>query len=155
MESNTRIWVDADACPVRDIIIRVARDFGAPVIFVASWSHSVDQDGVETIVVDGDPQSVDLAIANRAGVGDIVVTGDYGLASMALGRGARAISFRGMVYTGGNIDALMAKRHLGAKVRRGGGRVKGPKSLEPEDRERFEMNLRRILKGDRKGTAKT
>ena len=76
---------------------------------------------------------------------DIVVTQDYGLAAMILARGASAIDQNGMVYTGENIDSLLERRYIGQKIRRGGGRTKGPKKRTREDDERFESGIGKIL----------
>ena len=77
--------------------------------------------------------------------GDIVVTQDIGLAAMALGRGARAIGVRGRVYTLATIDLDLHIRHEEKKVRRQGGRTRGPAPFEDDDRERFMANLRRLV----------
>ena len=72
---------------------------------------------------------------------DIVVTQDYGLAAMALGKGARIVNQNGLIYTNDNIDKLLMERHIGAKVRRSGGRTKGPAKRTKEDNERFEATF--------------
>jgi uncharacterized protein YaiI (UPF0178 family) len=76
---------------------------------------------------------------------DIVVTQDIGLAAMVLGKGARAVNQNGLVYTDENIDKLLMERHIGAKVRRGGGRTKGPTKRTKEDNERFEAAFEKLL----------
>ena len=76
---------------------------------------------------------------------DIVVTQDFGLAAMVLGKGARAVNQNGLVYTNDNIDKLLMERHIGAKVRRGGGRTKGPAKRTKEDNERFEAVFIELL----------
>ena len=76
---------------------------------------------------------------------DIVVTQDFGLSAMVLGKGARAVNQNGMVYTDDNIDKLLMERHIGAKVRRGGGKTKGPAKRTKEDNDRFEAAFVKLL----------
>jgi uncharacterized protein YaiI (UPF0178 family) len=143
-----RILVDADACPVKKIILRAAKFRNIPVIMVIDTSHELD-DGYSTVVtVDKGPDSVDYAITRMAMSGDVVVTQDYGLAAMVLSKGASAVDQNGMVYTGDNIESLLERRYVGQKIRRGGGRTKGPKRRTTEDDERFEAVFGALL--DRK-----
>lgn len=95
--------------------------------------------------VDRSDQSVDLYIANHIRRGDIVVTQDFGLATIVIAKGAIALSQRGQEYDDSNIDYLMERRHELAKRRRGGGRTKGPKALTNEDRVRFQQKLTKVL----------
>jgi len=141
-----RILVDADACPVKAQILRVARRHGLEVWLVACLAvEATAAPDVHVIRVDTGPQAADIALANAARADDVVVTGDYGVACMALGRRARALSFRGQVYDDHNIEGLMATRHLGARIRRGGGRTRGPKSFSAADGDRFEEALERLV----------
>ncbi len=146
--ATPKILVDADSCPVKDIIIKAAGDTGTPVVLVASISHliSCDSDQVQVITVDNVPQAADMAVINHTNAGDIVVTGDYGLASLALARGAIPVSSRGFVFTPDNIDRLLLQRHIDVKIRRGGGRTKGPRALTEADRQSFERVLRKLVK---------
>ncbi len=143
-----KIIVDADSCPVKDIILRVAKESAIPVLVIASISHNMTCEGgdVRVITVDNIPQAADIAVMNNVTAGDIVVTGDYGLASLVLSKGALPMSSRGSVYSARNIDRLLLQRHIDAKIRRGGGRTKGPKAFTTEDRHRFEEVIRRITK---------
>jgi len=95
--------------------------------------------------VDKDADSVDFALMGLLSREDIVVTQDYGLAAMVLGKGARAVNQNGLVYTNDNIDKLLMERHIGAKVRRGGGRTKGPAKRTKEDNEKFEEAFVKLL----------
>ena len=140
-----KILVDADACPVKDIIVRMAKRRGAPVIMVIDTSHELDDGYSEVITVDKGADSADYAIATLASRGDIVVTQDYGLAAMVLAKGARAINQDGMAYTDDNMDELLARRYIGQKVRRGGGRTKGPKKRTKADDGRFESSFGRMF----------
>ena len=145
MKQTTRILVDADACPVKNIILRLAKRRNIPVTMVIDTSHELD-DGYSTVItVDKGSDSADYAITGMAARNDVVVTQDYGLAAMVLAKGASALDQNGMVYTDENIDNLLERRYVGQKIRRSGGRTKGPKKRTREDDERFETTLGRIL----------
>jgi len=140
-----RILVDADACPVKEIIVRLAKQRNIPVTMITDTSHRLN-DGYSTIiVVDKQADSVDFALMGLLTRNDIVVTQDYGLAAMVLGKGAKAIHQNGLVYTNDNIDRLLMERHIGAKIRRHGGRTKGPAKRTKSDNERFEAIFTEIL----------
>ena len=140
-----KILVDADACPVKEIIVRLAKQKQIPVTMLTDTSHQIN-DGYSTVVtVEKAPDSVDFALITLLNSEDIVITQDYGLAAMALGKGARAINQNGMIYSNHNIDRLLMKRHIGAKTRRSGGRTKGPRKRENKDNHEFETVLANIL----------
>jgi len=140
-----RVLVDADACPVKEIIVRLAKQRDIPVIMLIDTSHQLN-DGYSTVItVDKAADSVDFALIGLLTRDDIVVTQDYGLAAMVLGKGARAINQNGMTFTNDNIDKLLMERHIGAKTRRSGGKTKGPAKRTKEDNERFEAALVKIL----------
>lgn len=140
-----KILVDADACPVKEIIVKVAKEYSLHVTMLIDTSHEI-HDGYSTVItVDKARDSVDIALINLAKFGDVVVTQDYGVAAMALGKGARAINQNGRIYNDDNIDKLLFERHLGQKVRRGGGRTKGFKKRTREDDEQFEKVFRRLV----------
>ena len=108
-------------------------------------SHELN-DGYSTIItVDKQADSVDFALMRLLTRDDIVVTQDFGLAAMALGKGAKAVNQNGLVYTNDNIDKLLMERHIGQKVRRGGGRTKGPAKRTKKDDDRFEAVFEKIL----------
>lgn len=141
-----RIYVDADACPVKDVIVEVAESFNLDVIMISSLSHYGSFiDGVEHIFVDNIPQAADIAIINRIEIGDIVITQDYGLASLVLKKGCYALHHTGKRYTSENIDHLLFKRHLAQKVRRSGGKTQGPKAFTKNDRESFRQALTKLV----------
>jgi len=98
-------------------------------------------------VVGPEPQAADIAVANRARPGDVVVTQDWGLAALVLGRGCRAISPAGHTYRPETIDMLLEERHVKARVRRSGGRTRGPRPRTAEDEARFEKAFSRALAG--------
>ena len=108
-------------------------------------SHELD-DGYSTVVtVDKQKDSVDFALMNRLTKNDIVVTQDYGLAAMVLGKGARVLDQNGRVYTDDNIENLLMDRHMGQKIRRAGGRTKGPPKRTKEDDAKFEQAFVALL----------
>jgi uncharacterized protein YaiI (UPF0178 family) len=120
-----KILVDADACPVKDIIERVAKDYGLPVMMLIDTSHILTSTYSEVVLVSKAPDAVDFALINRTVRGDIVVTQDYGVAAMALGKGAYAIHPSGKIYTDSNIEVLLMERDIAKKCRRDGARIKG------------------------------
>lgn len=120
-----KILVDADACPVKDIIERIAKEFQIPVLMLIDTSHILYSNYSEIISVSKAPDAVDFALINRTNKGDIVVTQDYGVAAMALGKGAYAIHNSGKVYTDHNIDQMLMERHIAKKRRRAGERFGG------------------------------
>ena len=140
-----RVLVDADACPVRHIIVRMARRLSIPVVMICDTSHELDDGYSKIVVVDKQSDSVDFALMGMLASGDIVVTQDYGLAAMVLGKGARAVNQNGMEYTNDNIDRLLMERHLGSEIRRSGGRTRGPAKRVKEDNRRFEEAFARLL----------
>ncbi|WP_188208159.1 YaiI/YqxD family protein [Alkalibacillus aidingensis] len=142
------IYVDADACPVTDIVIKEAKLRHIPVVLVKSFSHfspSDEQDGVKTIYVDTGAEAADYKIMQLCQGGDLVITQDYGLASLALPKGCTVIHHKGFAYTNENIDQLLQSRYLNAKARKSGQKTKGPKAFTQEDREKFQEKLKMLL----------
>ncbi|MDQ6421105.1 YaiI/YqxD family protein [Paenibacillus sp. LHD-117] len=140
------IVVDADSCPVKNEIVGTALHYQVPVRMVASYDHRLEpKPGVEIVQVDRSDQSVDLYIVNHIRRGDIVITGDFGLACVAIGKGAVVLSPRGEEYTDDNIDYLMERRHESARRRRAGGRTKGPRAMSDADRIAFQQKLTKVL----------
>lgn len=140
-----RVIVDADACPKRalQILQRLAKQYHFQLITVASFHHEIDN--AHHVMVGDAPDEADLAIINRVRPGDIVVTQDWGLAALVLSKEGQAISPLGWEYTGERIDFMLDERHIKAKVRRGGGRTKGPRARTPNDDVAFEAAMRRLL----------
>jgi uncharacterized protein YaiI (UPF0178 family) len=140
-----KILVDADACPksVLQICLRLGRGYDIPVWTVASFNHRIESD--HPIVVGDGFQEADLKIVNVAEAGDVVVTGDWGLAAMTLGKDARCLTPMGREFHAEKMDFLLEERELKAKFRRGGGRTKGPRKRTSEDDRRFETSLEKML----------
>lgn len=141
------IYVDADACPVKDEILSVASQFQVPVTFIASYEHfQTKRSPLEDWrFVDTHKEATDLVIANSAAAHDIVVTQDIGLASLLLPRQVIVLSERGRMYTNETIDFDLERRHVSSKQRRKGVYGKGPKKLLEEDKKRFMAQLQKIL----------
>ncbi len=143
--ADRTVLIDADACPrgAAETVRRLQARFNYTVVTVASVNHLVQTWGPwhEHVVAGPEPQATDIAVANRARPGDVVITQDWGLAALALGRRCRAISPTGHTFRSETIGLLLEERHLKAKFRRGGGRTKGPRARTAEDEQRFERAL--------------
>lgn len=145
-KEQIKIVVDADACPVKNEIIQIGRSFGAEVVMVASIAHRLqDEEGVTAVQVDDARESADLYIANRIARNNVLVTQDFGLATIGLAKGAIVLSNRGQEYTNETIGFLLERRHRLAKQRRGGKHGKGPKPFTADDRANFQQTLTKVL----------
>ena len=142
-----KLLIDADGCPVVDIAVRLCRHHSCGCILLCDTAHTMNREGAETLVFDKGADSVDFALVNRVESGDIVVTQDYGLASMCLAKGARVLHQDGWEYTAYNIQALLFQRHESGKYRRAGGRVKGPRKRTSQQDKDFEAALQKLLQG--------
>lgn len=143
-----KIYVDADACPVISIVEQVAAKNNIEVMLLCDTSHVMDSDYSEVKVVGTGSDAVDFALVNLCRRSDIVVTQDYGVAAMALGKGAYAIHQSGKWYTDENIDQMLMERHLSKKARRTSGKnhLKGPKKRTEEDDMRFCHSFEELIK---------
>jgi len=139
------ILIDADGCPVVDITVKIAAEYGAGCVILCDTSHVFEKPGAKTITVSKGSDSVDFALVNMVQAGDIVITQDYGLAAMCLARKAVPLSQDGMIYNNDNIDALLLARHTAKKIRMSGGRLKGSAKRTPEQNMKFEEKLRELL----------
>jgi uncharacterized protein YaiI (UPF0178 family) len=140
-----KILVDADACPVKELIVSAARKRSIPVLMLMDTSHERDDGYSTVIIVDKGRDSADIRLVNLTESGDLVVTQDYGVAAMALARGARAINQNGLIYGGDNMDRLLFERALGQKIRRAGGKSGKNKRRTKEDDEAFRKALDGLL----------
>lgn len=140
-----KILVDADACPVKNIIVNEARVRKLPVFMFIDTSHEIN-DGYSTVImVDKAKDSADFALIAKAQSGDIVVTQDFGVAAMALSVGAFAVNQNGLVFDSDNIGALLNERHISQKIRRGGGRTANPPRRTKADDEKFKYAFKTLL----------
>ena len=146
-----KVLIDADACPVTNIAVGLCNAYQIPCVLLCDTAHILYREGAETIVVDKGSDSVDFALVNRVERSDIVITQDYGLASMCLGRNAIVMHQDGWQYTSDNIDGLLFQRHAAKKHRMAGGRTKGPsKRTDTQDkafREALEPLLQQSVQG--------
>lgn len=143
-----KIFVDADACPVVDIVEDIATKYNIPVTLLCDTNHVLTSDYSEVIVVGAGADAVDYKLISICHRGDIVVTQDYGVAAMALGKGAYAIYQSGKWYTDENIDQMLMERHLNKKARRASSRnhIKGPRKRTEEDDQRFAESFEKLLR---------
>lgn len=149
MERKTmKIFVDADACPVVSVVEHVAKKYQIPVILLCDTNHVLSSDYSEVVIVGAGADAVDFKLISLCHQGDIVVTQDYGVAAMALGKKAYAIHQSGKWYTDENIDRMLMERHLAKKARRGSSKnhLKGPRKRTPEDDQRFEESFEKLVR---------
>ena len=140
------VYIDADACPVTRIAESIAKEYHIPVTILCDTSHQMTSDYSTIKTIGQGADAVDLALINLCKRGDIVVTQDYGVAALALGKGARAIHQSGRWYTDENIDSLLMERHLAKKARRSAKHhLKGPAKRTEEDDRRFAESFERMI----------
>ena len=146
-----KVLIDADACPVTNLAINLCQKHKVSCILLCDTAHTIYREGAQTLVFDKGADSVDFALVNRVDPGDIVITQDYGLAAMCLGRKALAIHQDGWLYTNDNIEALLFQRYAAKQHRLAGGRTKGPaKRTAVQDKaftDAFEKLLQQTLQG--------
>lgn len=141
------IFIDADACPVVGIVEKTAKKYNLPVTLLCDTNHILYSDYSEVIVVGAGADAVDYKLISICHKGDIVVSQDYGVAAMALGKGAYAIHQSGKWYTNDNIDQMLMERHLNKKARRGSHKnhLKEPGKRTEEDDVRFAKSFERLI----------
>jgi uncharacterized protein len=144
-----KILVDADACPksALEICMALGRKHGVPVWTVASFNHRIESD--HHVTVGADFQEADFKVINLTEAGDIVITQDWGLAAIVLGKGAKCLSPHGREFHSERVPFLLEEREVKAKLRRSGVRTKGPGKRTSEDDRRFETRLERVLNSSR------
>ena len=140
-----KVIVDADACPraCLQVLQKHQKSHKYRLLTVASVDHCI-KNSVHIMVGQG-ADAADLAVMNNTSAGDIVVTQDWGLAALVLGKGACALSPSGRIYSEQNMDFLLEERFLKAKHRRAGGRTKGPSARTEQDDRRFEQSFLELL----------
>lgn len=148
-----QIFIDADACPVIKITERTAREYGIPVTLLCDTNHILQSDYSTVKTIGAGADAVDFALINLCQKSDIVVTQDYGVAAMALGKGAYAIHQSGKRYTNENMDRLLMERHLSKKIRRASGKnhLKGPAKRKREDDLAYGEALRQLIEEAKRG----
>lgn len=141
-----KILVDADACPVKDIIIDTAKEYNVEVIMFSDTSHILNYNNCRIIVVDKGRDSVDFALINEVSPNDIVITQDYGVAAMALSKEAHALNYNGLIFSKDNIDTLLMQRYIASKVRSAGGKISGIKKRNKQNDLNFKKSLEFLIK---------
>lgn len=142
-----KILVDADACPVTRIVERLAEKYKLPVILLCDTNHVMSSEYSEVKIIGAGADAVDFALLSACQKGDIVVTQDYGVAAMILGKGAYGIHQNGRWYTDDNIDHMLMERHIAKKARKAEKKnhLKGPSKRTPEDDARFEAAFDKLI----------
>lgn len=143
-----RIIIDGDACPqrVKEICERAANEFNIELIIVVDMAHYIVSD-FKIIVVEQGRDSVDYKIVEIFKNDDILITQDYGLSSLVLGKAAAVIHTAGFFINKNNIDELLESRYIGQRIRKAGGKTKGPSKRRKEQDENFEKCLYKVLYG--------
>lgn len=142
------VYIDADACPVIDITVNIAKRFSVAVVLLCDTNHIFSSDYATVKTVGAGKDAVDYVLVNLCAKGDVVVTQDYGLAAMAIGKGAYAVNQSGFLYTDENIEQLLHQRYMSSKARRTSSKnhLKGPKKRTSEDDKKFETVFENLIK---------
>lgn len=146
------LYIDADSCPVKDEIYRVAYRYSLNVHVVANQSHVVpDGEAFQLVLVSDMFDAADDWIAEHAGAGDIVITGDILLAARCLELGAKVVGSRGRVFKDTSIGEALASRETAAYLREMGIQGGGPPPFQDRDRSRFLQSLDGLVQAVRRG----
>lgn len=147
MNENVKILVDADACPVVTIVELIAQKYQIPVILLCDTNHVLESSYSQAVTVGAGTDAVDFKLVSICKRGDIVVTQDYGVAAMILGKGAYGIHQSGKWYTNENIDQMLMERHLAKKARNTKKRhhLKGSAKRTELDDRRFEEAFDKLI----------
>ena len=146
-----RIFVDADACPVKQEVLTVAERHGWPVILIGnSWMRGLDHGLVSQVVAPDGPDQADDRIVERIGLGDVVVTADVPLAARCVEKGALGIDHRGKRFDAGSMGMALAMRDLLTGLRDSGDLSGGgPAPYAKQDRSRFKDGLERLIQSSK------
>jgi uncharacterized protein YaiI (UPF0178 family) len=140
-----KILIDADGCPVRQITEEIAKEYHIPVVIVSNIHHQIKSDDALVITVDSGRDMADHEILKRTSKNDLIITQDYGLASLILMKNAYALHQDGWFYTENNIDMLLMQRQIGQKMRQAKKRYKHIPKRKGEDDLLFSKTLRKFL----------
>jgi len=144
--TKIKVLVDADACPVRKIIIRVAKEFNIPVITFYDESHIINDGYSENVIVETGRDSVDTAITGIVGENDIVITQDFGLAELCLKKKAKVMNQNAVVFSEYNINLYIMSRDENYKKRFSGVRTANHKKRRSKDDLLFENAFRQMCR---------
>ncbi len=140
-----KILVDADSCPVKDIILQIAKKYQIEVVLFFDTSHIFSDHYAKVITVDKGKDSVDFKLISYLEADDFVITQDYGVACMALSKKANVLNQNGLIYTNENIESLLFTRYLSQKERKNKKHVTGPKKRTKENDEIFKENFINLI----------
>lgn len=140
-----KVLIDADGCPVVDMTVKLCGKYRVSCIILCDTAHEMQREGAQTLTFDKGADSVDFALVNRICAGDLVITQDYGLASMCLARKAFVLHQDGWTYTEDNIGALLFQRAESRRYRASGGRLKGPAKRTRQQDQTFYNTLEQLL----------
>ena len=146
-----KVLIDADGCPVVDIAVALCGKYRIPCLILCDTAHEMHREGAQTLTFDKGADSVDFALVNRVCSGDLVITQDYGLASMCLARQAAVLHQDGWAYTEDNIQALLFQRSESRRYRLSGGRLKGPAKRTRQQNDAFYNAMERFLQTSLQG----
>ena len=141
-----RVLIDGDASPIKEIAINICKDFNICCIIYMDYAHEYESNYAQIVYCDKHKDSVDIRISNDCLKDDIVVTQDYGLATLILSKGGKVIHNNGFIIDNNNIDTLLESRYIGNKLR-GKERIKGPRKRSSEDDLKFSNTLKFLLGG--------
>lgn len=140
-----KVLIDADGCPVVDMTVKLCGKYRVSCLILCDTAHEMQREGAQTLTFDKGADSVDFALVNRICAGDLVITQDYGLASMCLARKAFVLHQDGWTYTEDNIGALLFQRAESRRYRASGGRLKGPAKRTRQQDQTFYNALDQLL----------
>lgn len=140
-----KVLIDADGCPVVDMTVKLCGKYRVSCIILCDTAHEMQREGAQTLTFDKGADSVDFALVNRICAGDLVITQDYGLASMCLACKAFVLHQDGWTYTEDNIGALLFQRAESRRYRASGGRLKGPAKRTRQQDQTFYNALEQLL----------
>ena len=142
------VLIDADACPVAGIAVALCHSYQIPCYLLCDTAHRLEHPNAITLTFDKGNDSVDFALANRVQAGDLVITQDYGVASMCLAKKAYVLHQDGWFYTNDNIYALLLQRHESRIYRAAGGRTKGPKKRTTGQNHAFRQAMEQLIRSN-------
>lgn len=141
------VFIDADSCPIIKEAEKLCQKHQIPLTIMCDPSHIIKSDYAKVITIGAGANAVDLALINSCKAGDIIITQDYGLAALALGKGCRAINQNGMLYTNDNIDMLLDTHYISQKLRNSKSKhhIKGPKKRTKQDTAMFISSFEKLI----------
>lgn len=141
------VFIDADSCPVIALAESICKKYNVPVTIMCDPSHIIKSDYSKVITIDAGANAVDLALINSCKPNDIVITQDYGLATLALGKGCYCINQNGMLYTDDNIDSLLSTRYIAQRLRNSKSKhhIKGPKKRTKDNNKTFAVAFEKLI----------